>query len=159
MSESLSPLFNETPQVPCEIEMPFHNLNIFDDLPLRLRKTINPYVGRMIEGQSESTLPVMFGSRLRNMRGHWREYFSERMKEPVDKIFLEIGVHKGKVIQALAQDYPKHGIIGMDITMKRVVLSAENLENAGARNGLVVLGNAKYLEDLFTENEDRKSVV
>lgn len=133
--------------------MPFLNVDIFDDLPLRLRPTVNPYVTRLTEAQADSSLPLMYGSHLRGMRGRWREYFSERLGRPVDKVILEIGVHKGKVMQSLVHDNPNYGVIGMDITMKRVVLSAQCIQNIGAKNGMLVLGNAKFLSQLFEEDE------
>ncbi len=133
--------------------MPFLHVDIFDDLPKRLKSSVNPFSQRLIEGQESQTLPLLFGSSLRNMQGRWREYFSEKMGRPVEKLVLEIGVHKGKVLQALAQDNPQTAFVGMDITMKRVVLSAEALENVGLKNGQVVLGNAKFLEQLFAEGE------
>jgi len=133
--------------------MPFLNVDIFDDLPLRLRPTVNPYVKRLTEAQSDSSLPLMFGSQLRNMRGQWRQFFSERMGRPVEKIILEIGVHKGKVFQSLAQDNPNYGVVGIDITMKRVVLSAQSVVNTGAKNAMLILGNAKFLTQLFDKDE------
>lgn len=132
--------------------MPFLNLDIFDDLPLRLKDTVNPYVKRLVQAQTEK-LPVLFGSQLRPMPGRWKEYLSERLNRPLDKLILEIGVHKGKVIQSLAEDHPNYGVLGMDITMKRVVLSAEGLRNAGTENGLVILGNAKSISQIFARNE------
>jgi tRNA (guanine-N7-)-methyltransferase len=133
--------------------MPFQYVDIFEDVPLRLKSSVNPYVQRLVQIQADQSLPLIFGSQLRSMKGRWREYFSEKMGRPIDRLILEIGIHKGHVLESLTHDLPNSGIIGMDITMKRVVLSAERLQNAGLDNGLVVLGNAKCLLQIFEERE------
>lgn len=127
--------------------------DIFDDLPLRLKTGINPYVEKLIQAQKEGSLPLKFGGELRGMKGNWREYFSSRMGTSVDKLILEIGVHKGKVLNKLVQDHPNSGIIGMDITMKRVVLSAERIKRQSLKNGVVLLGNARAIDDIFDKDE------
>ncbi len=133
--------------------MPFLNVDIFDDLPLRLDRDVNPYLKSMIQGQSEGSLALKFGPELKKYRGRWREYFAEKLGKPVDKLVLEIGVHKGKVLRSLAVDNPSYGFLGMDITLKRVVVTAQRLKDAQADNALVLLGNAKFLPQLFAEGE------
>src|SRR3989338_4063345 len=114
--------------------MPFLNVNIFDDLPLRLKHTVNPYVKRLTEAREQKRSFMAFGSELKGLRGQWRANFERKLGRPVDKLILEIGIHKGKVLQSLASDHPELGFIGMDITMKRVVLSADALEENGSKN-------------------------
>lgn len=133
--------------------MPLLNVDIFDDVPLRLKSSVNPYVNRLIEAKGGASLPLMFGSQLRPMRGRWREYLSQKLNRPVDNLVLEIGIHKGKVMREIAADHPNCAILGMDVTMKRVVLSAEALKKEGLENGLVILGNAKYLTQIFEPGE------
>ncbi len=133
--------------------MPFLNVDIFDDLPLRLENSVNPYLKLLTQTRAEDSLPLKFGKELQKFRGHWREFFSAKLNKPVDKLILEIGVHTGKVIRNLAVDNPVQAFIGMDITLKRVVVSAQRLKDAGADNALIVLGNAKFLSRLFAERE------
>lgn len=130
--------------------MPFLNVDIFEDLPGRLKESVNPYVSIL---KNEEDLPLKFGTGLKSMRGNWSSYFKKGMGQEAEKIFLEIGCHKGNVLQQMSRDFPKHAHIGMDITMKRVVLSARKLKAIEAKNGSVVLGNAKQLDKIFQEAE------
>ena len=133
--------------------MPFLNVDIFDDLPLRLKKNTNPYLSKLKDAQSLNSLPILFGSDLKNIRGQWRTTFEKDGVQPLKKLILEIGVHTGKVIRSLAMDHLDLGFIGMDITLKRVVMSAQRLKEANATNGRIVLGNAKFLSKIFAEKE------
>ena len=132
--------------------MPLHNIDIFEDLPNRLDKKVNPYVNLLIGGQLRS-LPVCYGQSLKGKAGSWRETLREKMEIPPEKLILEIGVHKGKVIKNLALDYPHWGFLGMDITFKRVVLSAEKLARAQTKNAMILLGNAKHIAKVFAPGE------
>jgi tRNA (guanine-N7-)-methyltransferase len=133
--------------------MPFFHVDIFDDLPLRLKDAVNPYAKRLTDARKTADLPLKFGSELCNMKGEWRKYFETKMQPPIDRLILEIGIHKGKVMLELAQDHPHTGVIGMDITMKRVVLSADVIKNKGLKNSVVLLGNAKFLSQIFDTGE------
>ncbi|MBI2601740.1 MAG: hypothetical protein HYW48_01680 [Deltaproteobacteria bacterium] len=132
--------------------MPLHNVDIFEDLPSRLDKTVNPYVNLLVGGQHDS-LPLCYGQSLKGKAGRWRETLCEKMGFPPEKLILEIGVHKGKVIINLALDYPQWGFLGMDITFKRVVLSAEKLTRAHTKNAMILLGNARHISKVFTPGE------
>lgn len=132
--------------------MPLYNVDIFDDLPGRLDTSVNPYVDRLVKGQA-SDLPVFYGHSLKGKKGTWRESLEVRMGALPEKLVLEIGVHKGKVMKNLALDFPRWGFLGMDITFKRVVLSAAKLAKAKAPNAMILLGNAKFIAKLFEARE------
>ena len=68
-------------------------------------------------------------------------------------LYVEIGCHKGKVLLQAARDYPEDLFIGIDITFKRVVISAERATKAGLTNLTTVLANARGLDQIFAPGE------
>lgn len=131
--------------------------SIFSEIPDSLNKNVNPYVKKLIEGRNNQELPAYYGSHLKDKKGFWREFFkSMKADEPrckVNRLFLEIGVHTGKVINELAAKFREDQFIGVDITYKRVVLSAQKAKIAGLDNLVTVLGDARYLDDLVAPEE------
>lgn len=133
--------------------MPLINVDIFDDLPLRLKKNVNQYLDIFTQAHAEGSLPMKYGPELQGMRGGWQSFITKQNASPVEKLIVEIGVHKAKVLRALAQKHPSFGFIGMDITFKRVVVSAQRLKEDGANNAAIVLGNAKAMTEIYADNE------
>jgi tRNA (guanine-N7-)-methyltransferase len=89
----------------------------------------------------------MYGEELRGRRGLWKDFFST---EP-QRLFLEIGCHKGLTLRALGQDHPGDGFLGLDRTFKRVVLTAQRskeLPNVGT-----IYGDGRFFGELFCPGE------
>ncbi|MEZ4741165.1 MAG: tRNA (guanosine(46)-N7)-methyltransferase TrmB [Bdellovibrionota bacterium] len=125
--------------------------NLFDDVASRLDSQVNPYVSKLMEGQLDGTLPITYGPALDGMKGKWINKFPERLKE--NKLILEIGCHKGKTIIEMAKAFPDLNFIGMDITFKRVVMTAQRAKKADLDNVAVILGSAKQLDSIVADHE------
>ena len=113
------------------------------------RRSVNPFVGQMVDGIATSSLPVIAGEGLRGVAGRWRE----RLANSCGQLVLEIGCHKGKILVAMAASNPADCFVGMDITYKRVVTSAQRLNKAQLNNASTVLANAMSLRQLFGPGE------
>ena len=59
----------------------------------------------------------------------------------------------GKTLRSLAQNHNDIDFVGMDITFKRVVTTAERTAAAELKNTFSVMANAKQLTDLFGKHE------
>lgn len=133
--------------------MPFLNVDIFRDMPKDLTGGNNHYLQKLGQSRADSNLPIVFGSQLKNKKGNWRSLFSNEMKLFPEKLVLEIGVHKGKILKELVEKKPSWAFLGMDVTLKRVVMSASKVETTGAKNSKVILGDAKYLSKIISDEE------
>jgi tRNA (guanine-N(7)-)-methyltransferase len=135
--------------------MPVRKINIFDDLSPRLRTGINRFVDSLAEKCQDPSFPLRYGSALTGLKGRWKEFFAQRHPEQrhPERVVLEIGMHKGRSLQAMAVECPDWGFVGMDITYKRVVLSAEKAMAAGRTNICAVLGDARQAGELFAAEE------
>jgi len=133
--------------------MPLFNIDIFDDLPVRLKEGLNPYLKILKSTRDDSELPVLFGSDLEGKMGGWRKFFESKVGISPERLVLEVGVHKGKVLADLTESQPKDAFLGIDITFKRVIISASKLENRGLKNGHILLGNAKQINQVFAPGE------
>ena len=69
------------------------------------------------------------------------------------KLVLEIGIHRGWTLTEMATDHPRIGFVGLDITLKRVVTSAQRAQNQKLDNVLCVLSDAKFLGEIFEPGE------
>ena len=135
--------------------MPSIYKNIFDEVPDSLDETHNPYVKKLRESRTLANLPVIYGSQLKGLSGRWVDLFHSfhpQAKKP-EKIILEIGSHKGHVLSRLAKNFPDYGFIGMDITFKRVVLTAQRAKDENLTNVISVLGDARELLKIFKFGE------
>lgn len=112
---------------------------------------MNPFVGRLVEGCQTGRLQALYGPFLEGMRGHWRGYF--KGENAPENLFVEIGCHKGLVISQMAQDCLNSGFVGLDITFKRVVETAERAQRLGLSNLVSVMANGRGLDLLFQEAE------
>jgi tRNA (guanine-N7-)-methyltransferase len=132
--------------------MPIRLEDPFQDPTTHLRPEVNPFLGRMREAVEAGTLPLLYGPALRPWTGQWRQWFADR-DQPCKQLIAEIGCHKGDVLRRMATAHPETGFIGVDITFKRVVLTAEKAARDQLPNLLSILANARALDQLFGEGE------
>jgi tRNA (guanine-N7-)-methyltransferase len=134
--------------------MPVRTNDIFDDVVAKFSKNCNAFVTKFIEGQSTGSLPIAMGPTLRDFPGRWREKFvaiaGDNSAMP---LIVEIGCHTGHTLCDMAQAHPDTLFVGVDITFKRVVQTAERARDRGLNNVFIVLANAGGLHDLFAANE------
>ena len=135
--------------------MPLRDRSPFDDHTAHLDAAVNPYVTPMRHALEEKPATpeahlIWHGPKLKDCRGHWRK----QLGLPADgKLLVEIGCHKGKNLLELAHLYPQAHCLGIDITLKRVVLTAQRAVVAGLANLSTIFANAKSLDLLFAPGE------
>lgn len=127
--------------------MPLRHFDPFQSKVDRLDPRVNPYVAVLTKESKDGGLPILYGENLRGLSGHWRE------KLPFNKLICEIGVHKGMTILEMARESPEVGFVGVDITYKRVVITAQRVRKAGLKNVFLMLANATALDLLFAPGE------
>lgn len=88
-------------------------------------------------------------SKLKNMKGQWKNSFSDTES----KLYLEIGCHLGKTVNEAATKYPEGNFVGMDITFKRVVTTAQRAIQKNLQNLKSIKLDAKFLDEVFAPNE------
>ena len=123
--------------------------NPFLDPTVGIDRTVNPFVDRLLDGQKDGTLNLAFGPDLANYQNYWRTKYKHSPKE----LILEIGCHNGDFLNSLAKNNPDKGFIGIDITYKRTVLTAEKAKISKNKNIISVLANATHLKRLFHRHE------
>lgn len=135
--------------------MPLKNPNPFASRAEGLNATINPYVAMLRDGAREGTLPVAFGAGLEEMPGRWREKIAEfhRLPEPASRLIVEIGCHKGQTITTMASDQKDTAFVGIDITFKRVVTTAQRASSLDLKNVFCAMVNAQAIDRLFAQGE------
>ncbi len=121
----------------------------FDNIHSQLDSSINPYVSMVESNDLERTLAIFHGEKLKGAKGNWREQFSA----PPKKHILEIGCHLGATLCDYAELIPDYGFIGVDVTFKRVVTAAQRARQRGLDNVLIAMFNAKFIEQIFENNE------
>ncbi|MCB9229406.1 MAG: hypothetical protein H6618_07330 [Deltaproteobacteria bacterium] len=138
-----------------ELTVPVRGRNIFEDLPSGLLNGVNPYAQELVEACQAQTLPLLYGPYLREMKGSWKDLFARQSCSRLipEKLILEVGVHKGKTLLEMAEAFPSYGFIGLDVTFKRVVVTARKARLRGLTNVLSVLADARMLGDLFGPRE------
>ncbi len=107
----------------------------------------NPYVSKLQVGSGAKTY---YGESLNYKAGKWRCELGLSNETP---LVLEIGCHKGRTLNSLAQDHPEVGFLGMDITYKRVVMSAERALRKNLANVGVMMCNANHIDRVFAPGE------
>jgi tRNA (guanine-N7-)-methyltransferase len=111
-------------------------------------------VEKLTTAQANGSLPVAMGPLLRQFPGQWRSVFKnmdfDTTKAP---LIVEIGCHTGHTICDMAQAFPQVLFVGLDITFKRVVQTAERARDRGLKNVFTVLANARGLQHLFASHE------
>lgn len=135
--------------------MPLKNPDPFQSSAERLDATVNPYVALLRDAAREGSLPIAFGAQLETYPGRWREQLatSNELTSQPERLVLEIGCHKGVTMLTMAKDQPDTGFIGLDITYKRVVTTAQRLKANNVRNGFCAMANAQHLDRLFAPGE------
>ena len=135
--------------------MPLRSHNLFQETISKSWSKINPYVDKLTEARQKKSLPVLLGSDLRDQKGKWLSTFQalDQDNRNFKKLILEVGIHKGVLINQFAQTYSEDAFVGMDITYKRVFLSAQKAKQNNLCNLLCVLANAKKVDELFEEKE------
>ena len=120
-----------------------------------LSDQVNPYVAALRGANTDGALPLVFGQALAPYPGQWRERAAEyyQRQKPYKKLVLEIGCHLGRTLLEMAAAHPDILFIGMDITFKRVVTTAQRAKAKGLTNVFVVLANAVALGQLFADGE------
>ena len=88
----------------------------------RLNSEHNRYVDLI---RTTTDLPILSGKQLRRRQGKWCNFFTDRMSRPPQGLIVEIGCHRGHTLVNLAQNHPRLAFLGIEITHKRVVLTAK----------------------------------
>jgi tRNA (guanine-N7-)-methyltransferase len=83
------------------------------------------------------------------LRGLWRTDF---FKEP-QKIVLELGCGKGEYTLGLAEKYPLHAFVGMDIKGARIWRGAKTAVEKGQNNVAFVRSRIEFLTRFFAPAE------
>lgn len=133
--------------------MPIRAIDPFQDPTLHMRDDVNVYMQRMRAALEKGEAPVRYGPSLKKLPGQWREEVQTLDGDRPRELVLEIGCHHGDTLVEMAAFAPDTGFIGMDITFKRVVKTAQRAQRRGLRNVMAVLANAKALSELFAPEE------
>jgi len=124
--------------------MPLRQINPFADPTLRALKDCNPYLTALRDGQNRQELPLFFADSLRGRKGIWRETlasYHEESQAATKPLIVEIGCYKGKTLIEFAEHTPEQNFIGVDITFKRVVKTAERIRKRSLRNAACIMAN------------------
>lgn len=133
---------------------PQRHTDPFATNPEKLNPLINPYVDALIKADADGALPLAFGESLRGQAGHWRTKIAAFHDSPVAKqLIVEIGCHKGNTLIEMAKRFPDCAFLGIDITYKRVVMTAQRIKAAGIKNAYCILANAVGMDQLFAPQE------
>jgi tRNA (guanine-N7-)-methyltransferase len=119
----------------------------------RAVKGNNPFLEKALVAANEKTLPLFIRQQCKEHRGRWSEYFTQRMGKKPAEIHVDIGSYKGKTVLELAENFPDRAFIGVDLTYKRVFLSAARGEKLGLNNVAWCLWDAKTIKEIFSEGE------
>ena len=135
--------------------MPIRHHDPYQNRAARLDATVNPFVAKFTAAVADGSLPIAHGPELAAMRGAWRDKIAafHGRATPYDKLVVEIGCHKGLTINEMAAEHPDTAFIGIDITFKRVVTTAERARDAQNKNVFTILANAAGLDRLFAPGE------
>ncbi len=141
--------------------MPLKHYDPFVSTAEALNAAVNPYVAMLREAQKTGDLPLAFGEELKEYPGHWLEKIANyyQRQTPFKGLIVEIGCHKGKTLVTMAKAHPDIAFLGIDITYKRVVTTAERAKRQGLNNVFSVLANAKALDKLFHAQEISGTVI
>ncbi len=81
-------------------------------------------------------------------KGKWRQIMGTS-----GKIILELGCGKGEYTIGLAQKYPQHGFIGIDIKGARIYTGAKKALELGLKNVLFIRTKIDFLKTFFADSE------
>lgn len=133
--------------------MPLLHVHPFSEISTAINRAVNPYVDKLSLASKEGLLPVRYGPQLEGLKGNWKAEFEQIMNAKPESLVLEIGCHLGETLRELAQSFPKQSFIGVDITFKRVVVTAEKAKNLNISNLVAVYANAKFIDLIFSPEE------
>jgi tRNA (guanine-N7-)-methyltransferase len=138
--------------------MPLKHSDIFYDPTAITDRGINPYLAQVRElslPHAPEKSAIMFGEQLRGMIGQWRREFSADVVNESRPLVVEIGCYKGSTLIHFAKLNPSFNWIGIDITFKRVALSAKRVIENALQNARVVMGkmSGKSLKEMFGPSE------
>ncbi len=138
--------------------MPLRHRDAFADPTAgRADHGVNPFFTRLVEHRSNPSLPLLFGADLRDAAGKWRQRIGQHVsaQSKPTPLVLEIGCYKGETLVGMAQAEPDAAFIGIDITYKRVVMTADRLQQVGANNAVCALAhmNPSTFRQLFADGE------
>jgi len=137
--------------------MPTRHSDPFTSRAATLNAAVNPYVALLREGAGSGTLPVRFGAELATCTGRWRAHIAEAngltAVAATMPLVVEIGCHKGATLLAMATAHPNILFLGLDITFKRVVMTAQRAQSLGLRNVYCAMANANGMDKLFAAGE------
>ena len=122
---------------------------IFQDIPEGYQLDVNHYVLKIKEACENKSLPVAYGPHLLGKQGKWLQEFSNNP----DKLIMEIGCHKGKILSEIAQDNPTKAFVGLDITYKRVYEAAALAVENKLDNVKTLLADARVITQIFDSGE------
>ncbi len=122
----------------------------FDNEPT-ISKDINPYFQEYNTQKTNPHSHIIGEQKLKDILGNWKQEF--KTEKSTGNIYLEIGCHLGKTINEAAEKHPENMFIGMDITYKRVVTTAQRSREHGRENLKVMKLDARYLPEIFAPGE------
>ena len=135
--------------------MPLRRYNPFEDINPRVSLDVNPYIREMVDATKSGMMAVSYGPYLQGLAGNWTKFIFERagMDVKPTSLILEIGCHQGLVLRKMAQDFPRVGFLGMDITFKRVIKTIRGAQSDGSKNLGAIYCNAGSIDDIFADQE------
>lgn len=130
--------------------MPLYTNDPFHDPAKSCRPGINPFMEKVVEATKTRDLSISYGEDLRKLSSDWNSSFKLYGAENrYSDLVVEIGSHKGTVLNKMAEEHPECGFIGMDITFKRIFLSANRAKEKNLSNVINILSNANGIDQLF----------
>jgi tRNA (guanine-N7-)-methyltransferase len=135
--------------------MPIRDHDPFANRAEQLDPRVNPYVALLAEAVRDGTLPILHGPALKEARGEWLPRIAKfhGRDAPFTRLVVEVGCHKGLTLTEMAKDQPDTAFVGVDITFKRVVTTAQRARELGLKNVFCVLANAASLDQIFAPCE------
>lgn len=133
--------------------MPIRFTDPFIDPLQDLNLAVNRYAQLLKDGGADPATPLTYGPSLRKSAGTWRAKLAQQMGREPASLWVEIGCHNGHTADEIAEKRPEVGVIGIDITFKRVVKTAKKAMVGGRRNLHALLCNGSGLEQVFAADE------
>lgn len=133
--------------------MPIRFTDPFIDPLANLNLAVNRYAQLLKDGGRDPATPLSYGPDLKEVAGTWRRKLAAQMGRAPRQLWVEIGCHNGNTTLEIAGKRPDLGMVGIDITFKRVVKTATKAGAMGLSNVHSVLCNAMALSQIFTEGE------
>ena len=124
--------------------------NPFRDRTRNLSSAVNPYLHQLRHAHH---LPLLHGAQLKQATTDWHSYFQTAGVREPQALLVEIGCYRGSNLVEIAQRYPQTACIGIDLTFKRVVLTAQAIHAQQLPNAVSVLSDARDLAALFQPDQ------